>query len=319
MSFFDAGFRFRDPWVFALLAVAAIALFLAARRERAPGGLLFSSVALLPRASGESWRARGRWLLVALRLAAVVLLVVALARPQLARAAEEIVSEGIDIVIVLDISSSMSSRDFGGVTKIDGVKAVIEKFLEGLRSDRVGVVIFSGEALILSPLTLDYQALWRIVEPIDGGEVLSGGTAIGTGLATGINVLRDSGAKSRIAILLTDGENNAGDIRPLDAARLAKLIGVRVYTIGALSGARTSSDERDLRTIATETGGQYYYAAEPEALAGIYREIQQLEKSRVGARTLADYDEMGVPFLALGALLLLLEVVLAASVLRRAP
>lgn len=319
MSLFDIGFRFRDPWVFALLALAAIALLLQARRERTPGGLLFSSVALLPSASGVSWRARGRWLLVALRLAAVVLLVVALARPQMARAAEEIVSEGIDIVIVLDISSSMSSRDFGGEAKIDGVKSVIEDFLKGQRSDRVGVVVFAGEALILSPLTLDYEALWRIVEPIDAGEILSGGTAIGTGLATGLNVLRESGAKSRIAILLTDGENNAGDIRPLDAARLAKLVGMRVYTIGALTGLRTSTDERDLRAIAAETGGQYYHAGDPEALAGIYRAIQQLERSKVGARTLADYDEMGVPFLALGALLVLLEIVLAASVLRRAP
>src|SRR5207245_7897513 len=160
---------------------------------------------------------------------------------------------------------SMSERGFAGSRKIDAVKRVVNYCLGGLRNDRVGIVIFSGEAIVLGPPTLDYAASQRLVAPIDTG-TLACGTAIGTGLATGINVLRDSQAKSKVVILLTDGENNGGDITPLDAANMAKLLDVRVYTIGAITLNATADqdvssgtvDEQLMRKSADDTGGHYY-------------------------------------------------------------
>src|SRR5207237_9560736 len=171
------------------------------------------------------------------------------ARAQIVRAWVESVAEGIDIVLVLDTSGSMSEKGFGGSAKIDAVKRVVNDFLGGLRNDRVGIVVFSGEAIVLGPPTLDYAASQKLVDPLDTGS-LAGGTAIGTGLATAVNVLRDSAAKSKVAILLTDGENNSGDISPLDASNMAKLLGVRVYTIGAISApVQRGVDEPESATV----------------------------------------------------------------------
>lgn len=311
-------FHFEDPWVFALLGALLLGFVLQARRERASGGgLLFSSLVLLPPAR-TSWRVAARPLLIVLRVAALLLLVGALARPQLALAAYELSAEGIDIAIVVDVSSSMNSRDFGGRTRIGAVKQVVHDFVGGLHNDRVGIVLFAEESLLLSPLTLDYAASQRVVEPVDAGKLLRDGTAIGTGLATGLNVLRDSRARSKVAILLTDGENNAGQITPLDAAEMAKLLGVRVYTIGAI-GSAGSVDERLLRRIAEMTDGQYFRASDEGTLREIYREIEQLEKTRVGERGRTAWQDVYVLFLVPGALLLLAEVLLAATFLRRTP
>ena len=184
----------------------------------------------------------------------------------------------------------------------------------------------SGEAIVLGPPTLDYAASQKLVAPIDTG-TLAGGTAIGTGLATGINVLRGSEAKSKVVILLTDGENNSGDITPLDAANMAKLLGVRVYTIGAVSVTTTadkdvstdSVDAQLMRKIAEDTGGHYYSVSDENSLAEVYREIESLEKSHVGARDFVDYQEAHLGFLALGVALLFAELALAATVFRRTP
>jgi len=318
--------RFEDPWALGLLAlVLAAALLTLVRARRPTAGLLFSSVALLP-AARPGWRIKLRWLLIALRLGALVLFIVALARPQIVRASVESVSEGIDIVLVLDTSGSMSERGFGGTTKIDAVKRVVHDFLGGLKNDRVGIVVFSGDALVLGPPTLDYAASQKLVAPVETG-VLAGGTAIGTGLATGINVLRDSEARSKVVVLLTDGENNSGDITPLDAANMAQLLGVRVYTIGAISlqaGADRdvspdTVDEQLMRKISNQTGAHYYRVSDENSLAEVYREIEALEKSHVGTREYTDYQEAHLGFLALGAALLFLEIALAATCFRRAP
>src|SRR5437660_1038635 len=181
--------------------------------------------------------------------------------------------------------------------------------------------------IALGPPTLDYAASQKLVEPLDTGS-LAGGTAIGTGLATAVNVLRDSAAKSKVAILLTDGENNSGDISPLDASNMAKLLGVRVYTIGAISapvqrgGDEPESgtvDEQLMRKMAGDTGGQYYSVSDANSLAEVYREIETLEKSHVGTRDFVDYEEAHLFFLAAGALLLFIEISLAATVFRRRP
>jgi Ca-activated chloride channel family protein len=264
--------------------------------------------------------------LVALRVAALVALIVALARPQLVRASVESVAEGIDVALVLDTSGSMAERGFGGSTKIEAVKRVVNDFLGELKNDRVGIVVFSGEAIVLGPPTLDYAASQKLVAPIETG-TLAGGTAIGTGLATGINVLRDSKAKSKVVILLTDGENNSGDITPLDAANMAKLLDVRVYTIGAISLTATAVkdvssdtvDEQLMRKIAEDTGGHYYRVSDENSLAEVYREIESLEKSHVGTRDFIDYQDAYLGVLALGIAILFAELALAATAFRRTP
>jgi len=318
--------HFQDPWLLGLLAVVIAGTLLSAVRARRPGsGLLFSSLGLLP-VSRPGARVRMRWVLVALRVAALVLFTVALARPQIVRASVESVSEGIDVVLVIDTSGSMSERGFGGSSKIDAVKRVVNDFLGSLKNDRVGIVVFSGEAIVLGPPTLDYAASQKLVAPVDTG-TLAGGTAIGTGLATGINVLRDSDAKSKVVILLTDGENNSGDITPLDAANMAQLLGVRVYTIGAITlragadkdTASDTVDEQLMRKIAEQTGGHYYSVSDENSLAEVYREIESLEKSHVGTREFTDYQEAHLGFLGLGALLLFVELALAATLFRRTP
>ena len=318
--------HFQDPWLLALLAVVIAGTLLNVLRGRRPGaGLLFSSLGLLP-VSPPGIRVRMRWTLVALRVAALVLFIVALARPQIVRASVESVSEGIDVVLVIDTSGSMSERGFGGSSKIDAVKHVVNDFLGSLKNDRVGIVVFSGEAIVLGPPTLDYIASQKLVAPVDTG-ALAGGTAIGTGLATGINVLRDSDAKSKVVILLTDGENNSGDITPLDAANMAQLLDVRVYTIGAITlqagadkdRASDTVDEQLMRKIAEQTGGHYYSVSDENSLAEVYREIESLEKSHVGTREFTDYQEAHLLFLGLGAFLLFVEVALAATLFRRSP
>jgi Ca-activated chloride channel family protein len=318
--------RFEDPWLFAVVLVVGAGLALNLWRARRPGtGLLFPSLGLVP--SGRPGRrVRWRWALVALRVAALVAFIVALARPQIVRASVESVAEGIDAVLVLDTSGSMAERGFGGSTKIEAVKRVVNDFLGGLKNDRVGIVVFSGEAFVLGPPTLDYAASQKLVAPIETG-TLAGGTAIGTGLATGINVLRDSKAKSKVVILLTDGENNSGDITPLDAANMAKLLDVRVYTIGAISLTATAVkdvssdtvDEQLMRKIAEDTGGHYYRVSDENSLAEVYREIESLEKSHVGTREFIDYQDAYLGVLALGIAILFAELALAATAFRRTP
>jgi Ca-activated chloride channel homolog len=321
-----ASLRFEDPWLLSLLLGVGAALVLNLWRSRRPGtGLLFPSLGLVPSAR-PGWRVRARWVLIVLRVAALTAFVVALARPQIVRASVESVAEGIDVVLVLDTSGSMSERGLAGSSKIDAVKRVVNDFLGSLRNDRVGIVIFSGEAVVLGPPTLDYAASQKLVAPIDTG-TLAGGTAIGTGLATGINVLRDSPAKSKVVILLTDGENNSGDITPLDAANMAKLLDVRIYTIGAVTVTATadkdvaadSVDAQLMRKIAEDTGGHYYSVPDENSLAEVYREIESLEKSHVGARDFIDYQEAHLGFLAFGIAILFAELALAATVFRRTP
>jgi len=312
--------RFDQPWALALLVLVVVAAALELRRERGrSGGVLFSSLALVPRAHG-SWRVRARWLLLPLRVLAATALIIALAAPSVVQAAFDVPAEGIDIVIVIDTSSSMTTPDLGGQPRIEVVKHVVHDFLDGIKNDRVGIVIFAAEAMVLSPLTLDYAAAQHLVAPVAAGRPLRDGTAIGTGLTTGLNVLRDSTARGKVAILLTDGSNNAGDIQPTDAAQIAKLLGVRLYTIGAVAArSRTDVDETTMKKMAELTGGLYNRASDETTLRDIYREIETLEKARVGTRAFISTDDASLPFAAAGAGLLAFQLVLALTVFRRAP
>ena len=306
--------RFEAPWALALLALVVIAAALELRRERGRGGgVLFSSLGLVPRAH-TSWRVGMRWLLLPLRVVAATALIIALAAPAVVQAAFDVPAEGIDIVVVLDTSASMTTPDLGGQARIDVVKKVVHDFLGGLTNDRVGIVIFSAESMVLSPLTLDYAAAQRLVEPVAAGRPLRDGTAIGTGLAAGLNLVRESTARGKVAILLTDGQNNAGDVQPSDAAQIAKLLGVRLYTIGAVAArSRTDIDETLMKRMSEMTGGLYYRASDETALRDVYREIQTLEKARVGTRAFISTEDASLPFAAAGAGLL------ALTVFRRTP
>ncbi len=316
-----ADLRFADPQ-FLWLAPLVLAVLALAAWRRPQGAMLFSSLALLP-PNATTLRARLRWILVVLRVLAIGLVLVALARPQSGHEVVEVVSQGIDIALVLDTSSSMDSKDFGGLSKIEASKKVILEFLGGLKDDRAGIVLFAGDAAVLSPLTLDYQACQRLVEPIEAGR-LSGGTAIGTGLATATDLLRDSEAPAKVLILLTDGENNSGSIGPSDAAQIAHLLGMRLYTIGAISpeDVRRNDipvDERLMRNISELTGGRYFRASDADTLRAVYAEIQKAVKGDVGTRSYTQYQDRHKPFIFAAAAFLLLEILLAHTVLRGAP
>lgn len=312
---------FNDPNLLLLLLALPLALLLKWRTgEQATPGR-FSNLALLG-GFRPTWRIRYRWLPAIIRAAALALLVVALARPQVGQAETELPGQGIDIALVLDLSSSMSSASLSTGSRQEVAQRVLTDFVEGREEDRIGLVIFREEALLLSPLTLDYEALAQLLEqaPRVG---LPDGTAIGVGLATGVDMLRESRARSRVAILLTDGENTVGSIEPLAAAQIAEALGVRVYTIGVIApGSRGSGNlnvnEAALREMASLTGGQYFPAESEQALEAIYASIDQLEKSRVGRPQYGVYNELGVYFL-IGALgLLALELALRGTVWRQA-
>lgn len=313
---------FEAPWAFALVAVALVALAFELRRESVrPAGMLFSSLGLLPATRG-SWRVRSRWLLLPVRVLGVAALITALAAPQVVEASYDVPAEGIDIVIALDTSSSMTQADFGGQTRIAASKSVINEFLGGLKNDRAGIVIFSADAMVLSPLTLDYAAAQRLIQPVEAGKLLRDGTAIGTGLATALNAVRASTARSKVIVLLTDGQSNTGDIAPLDAAQMAKVLGIRVYTIGAVPSVGRGAgdvDEALMRQMSELSGGQYYRVSDETALRNVYREIEALEKARVGSRGFIETHDATLPFVALGAGLLVLELLLATTLFRRTP
>jgi Ca-activated chloride channel family protein len=279
-----------------------------------------------------TWRVRYRWLLPALRIIALALLVVGLARPQAGQAGSVVPAEGIDIVLTLDVSGSMTDSSLGDKTRLETAKQVLRDFIAGLQNDRLGLVVFRSESLVLSPLTLDYHALQQMVDQADSTP-LPDGTAIGLAVADSLNLLRDSHARSRVVILLTDGENNRFEVDPMAAARIAQALGMHLYTIGVVDAppsaqggenpnqgsTPTNVNEDALRQMAETTGGRYYRADSPDTLAKIYDEIGALEKSRVGGERFTAFDERSALFLLPALALLGLEVLLSSTVFRRVP
>jgi Ca-activated chloride channel homolog len=311
---------FADPYLLLLLLALPVVLLLKRRAGDGSASGRFSSLALLT-GFAPTWRLRYRWVPTLIRAGAIALLVIALARPQTGQADSELPGQGIDIALVLDTSSSMGAS-LSNDTRLAVAQRVLGQFIEGRTQDRLGLVIFRSASLVLSPMTLDYDALTGMVEQVQRVN-LPDGTAIGVGLSDALNLLRDSRARSRVVILLTDGENNSGTVEPLVAARIAETLGIRVYTIGVIEeGARNRGsvnvDERALQEMAQVTGGSYFPAESEQALAQIYESIDQLEKSRVGRPQFGAYNELAVFFLA-GALgLLALELGLRGTVWRQA-
>ena len=222
--------QFADPiFLWLLLALPLVAYMMFRRRREA--AIKFSDITLL-RNVRKSRRVKNRKVLQAFRLLALALLIIAMARPQAGKKTTEVSSEGIDIMLALDISGSMKAEDFKPMNRLVAAKEVIKEFVQGRQNDRIGLVIFSRQSFTQCPLTMDYGVLLNFLEQVDFG-MIEDGTAIGMGIANAVNRLRNSDAKSRIIILLTDGINNAGEIDPLTAADIAKTLGIRIYTIGA--------------------------------------------------------------------------------------
>lgn len=317
----DVSFAY--PLLLALLPLVGLLLLLRARLfGRQPARAVADLAGPGRAASVPSWRLRLRWLPMALRVLAVAFLVVAAARPQRGLALTFIPEEGIDVVVALDVSSSMNQRTSGSSlseTRLSAAQGVIDEFVEGLEGDRVALVTFRSSSLLLSPLTLDHIAFRRAVEGIDPA-ILPDGTAIGLGLTEALNLLRGSPARSQIVVLLTDGANNQGEVAPLEAARVAESLGVRVYTIGFHGLTRTGGvDVQVLQRIAETTDAEYYDASTRDELADAYEAIGALERSRVGERRFTSFEEFAPWLAGVAVLLLLVEVTLRAGVLRRYP
>jgi Ca-activated chloride channel family protein len=316
-------FRFANPLFLLLLLVIPLFMWWSGRVR--PAGLRYGDVGLV-KAAVSSWRIQAQSLLPILRWLGLALLIVALARPQNVNSRQIIQGEGVDIVLVLDISSSMGSLDFFPQNRLEAAKQVIGQFVLARPYDRLGLVVFAAEAFVQSPPTTDHEVLGRLLRFVDLAPALGieDGTAIGTGLAIGTNMLKDSTAESKVVILLTDGINNAGQIAPMTAAEAAKALGIKAYTIGAgrpdpLLSADVLLDEETLTAIAEATGGLYFRAQDAEGLQQIYAEINELEKSEIDIQVFTTFEELMGQWLTVGLGLLAFEFFLRQTVLRRVP
>ncbi|MCK4858708.1 MAG: VWA domain-containing protein [candidate division Zixibacteria bacterium] len=327
-------FQFASPYMLLLLVLLPL-LGYRTWRKRQQAAIKFSDITLLEGVR-RSARIRQRRILPLLRLLALTLLIVALARPQAGKVTTEVTAEGIDIMLALDISSSMKAEDFKPRNRLYVSKEVIKDFVDGRLNDRIGLVVFSKQSFTQCPLTLDYGVLLSFLEQVDFG-MIEDGTAIGMAIANSVNRLRDSKAKTHIIVLLTDGINNAGEIDPLTAAEIAKTMGVKIYTIGAgkpgkapypvddpIFGRRyvyleQELDEETLTRVAEVTGGRYFRARSEEMLKTIYEEISDLEKAKIKVKEYLQYREF-FPYLLLAAgLLLFLESSLRETRFRQLP
>ncbi|MGE0353006.1 MAG: VWA domain-containing protein [Gemmatimonadales bacterium] len=322
---------FARPWLLLLLLV--IPWWLWRRRRRKATGALYSDVSILAPVVGRSWLLA---LPLTFRALALISWIVAAAGPRTGGTTIEQKKEGIAIVVAIDISSSMLAEDFAPSNRLEVAKSQAVSFIRARNADRIGVVAFAGEALTQVPLTVDYPVLERSVMELRIG-MLDDGTAIGSGLATALNRLRRSPDKSKVVLLLTDGENNRGTIDPRTAAAAAAALGVRVYTIGVgtegeapiptgrgVTGFRyeilpVRIDEKLLQDIAQTTGGRYFRAKDSEALSRVFRQIDALEKTPILVTRYTRYEEVIRPFVIAGLLALGLELLLGATVAVRVP
>ena len=327
------------PWFFLFLLVPLALAWLKGKRGRPPA-FLYSSVQLVRPVLNVSRSHAGEFL-AALRWLTLAVLIAALAQPRLTKSQTQIKASGIDIAVAIDLSGSMASEDFevagGRMSRIDMAKTVLKKFIEKRPSDRIGLVAFATDAYIAAPLTLDHDFLLQNLDRLELDVIDGSHTAIGSGMSTAINRLRDLQSKSKIVILMTDGQNNSGKLAPLTVAEAAQTLGIKVYTIGI--GMRGQApmpgrdmfgrkfyqmmpvdvDEDTLQKIADMTGGKYYRADNTERFQQIYAEIDKLEKSEAVVKKYTEFQELFVWFVSAGLTLLLVEVVLKNTVMRRLP
>lgn len=328
------GFEFANPKYFLLLILLVpMILWYVLREKRSHADLQFPSLRAFKsiKHAGHIWL---RHVLFALEVLAITLLVIALARPQSSNSWQTYTSEGIDIVLALDISGSMLARDFTP-DRLEAAKQVGTKFILERPQDKIGLVVFAGESFTQCPLTTDQAVLVNLLGEVKSG-MIEDGTALGLGLANAVNRLKDSQAKSKVIILLTDGVNNRGAIAPATAAELAKAYGIRVYTIGVgtygeapypvetpfgvqLQNVPVEIDEDILQQIANLTGGKYFRATDNSKLQQIYSEIDQLEKSKIEVKHFSKKNEQYFIFGLLGMCLLIAQALLRYTLLRKIP
>jgi Ca-activated chloride channel family protein len=329
---------FKTPLVLCLLPIVLSVLFIIKARERR-ANFRFSS-ALLLKGLPLTWKVRFQFIPSLLRLITLMLLVVALAGPRLVLSQTQVKAEGIDIVLAIDISSSMLAEDFTvegkRLNRLEIVKDVVGEFIQSRLHDRIGFVAFASLAYTVVPLTTDNSWLLQNLERLDIG-LIKDGTAVGSAIAASVSRLKNSEAKSKIVILLTDGVNNAGEIDPVSAARAAQSFGIKIYTIGAGSkgnvpfpaqdifgrkvyqSVRIDIDDETLGKIAEVTGGRYFRATDTESLRKVYQEIDRLEKTKIDEIGFTEYEELFGRFVAAALLLLAFELVLSRTVLLRIP
>lgn len=328
------GYEFANPKYFLILILLVpMILWYVFREKRSHADLQFSSLRAFKgmKHAGRVWL---RHILFVLKVLAIVFLVTALARPQSSNSWQTYSSEGIDIVLALDISGSMLARDFSP-DRLEAAKEVATKFILERPQDKIGLVVFAGESFTQCPLTTDQAVLVNLMRDVHSG-MIEDGTAIGLGLANAVNRLKDSPGKSKVVILLTDGVNNRGVIAPETAAELAQTYGIRVYTIGVgtygeapypvqtpfgvqLQNIPVEIDEPVLKQIAAITGGKYFRATDNDKLKQIYQEIDQLEKSKIEVKHFSKKQEQYFWFALIGMLLLISEGILRYTILRKIP
>ncbi len=323
---------FAQPWFFALFALLPLLIIWYFVKTNSQQGAIIISDASAKGLS--SWKNTFRHLLFVLRLLALSCIIVALAKPQTKNELQQAEGEGVDIVLCIDVSGSMTAQDLLP-NRLEAAKAVAADFVNKRINDRVGVVIFAGESFTQCPITTDHRVLLNAIENIHNG-LLEDGTAIGSGLGTSVDRLRTSKSKSKVIILLTDGENNGGLIDPKTAKEIAKAFAIKVYTIGVgtdgyapqpvntplgvqMQNVKVTIDEKLMKEIATETGGKFFRAKDNEGLVKIYDEIDGLEKSKVEISTLIRYTDKFFPFVLAALTLLILEIVFRFTVFKKFP
>jgi Ca-activated chloride channel family protein len=325
--------EFKSPQFFALLLLLPVIFYFAGKRGRA--AIRFSQIAPL-KGNYLSMRLMLYNLMPLLRAVILILFVATLARPQKVTAEREHTTKGVDIIITLDISGSMLAEDFKPENRMTVAKQEAAKFIRGRENDRIGLVVFARKAFTQCPLTLDYDVLVRLLDEIQVG-MIADGTAIGMGLATSVNRLRDSDAKSKVIILIGDGANNAGNIDPVTAAELARTFGIKVYSVLVGRGglvpfpvndplfgkryvqAEVEVDEMVMKRIADISGGIFFRARDPQALEEVYEKINELEKTEVNVKEYRSYDELFYIFLLPALVLLLAELFISQTLLVKVP
>lgn len=325
---------FAYSWIlYFLILIPILVAWYIWKGSKKQSAIKYSSLKIFSKIS-PTLRERLRHLPFVFRMLSLIFLIIALARPQNFSAGQNVNAEGIDIAMVLDISGSMLAEDFKP-NRLEAAKKVIDDFIKGRTTDRIGLVIFSRDAFTQCPLTVDYSVLRNLLADIKSG-MIEDGTAIGNAIANGVNRLKDSDAKSRVIILLTDGVNNAGEVDPISAAEIAAKFGIRIYTIGV--GTRGEApypvqtpfgiryqmmpveiDEAILNKIADITGGQYFRATNNRALEDIYNKIDKMEKTKIEITSYKNAKELYADWLAVGFIFLLLELIASRTILRKLP
>lgn len=333
MSFLNENFQFENPWFLLLLFGIPYLLFLFLKKEKLQGQQI-RLPGLTSNQYSRNWKIWLRIISPYLYALGLAFMIIALARPQEVLKDEKIEAEGIDIFLTLDLSISMLAKDFEP-NRLEASKKVALDFISKRSFDRIGLTIFSGEAFTQCPLTSDHRVLKNFIEKLDISMFDAQGTAIGMGLASALNRLKDSGAKSKVVILLTDGENNAGYIDPKLASEMAKELGIRLYTIGVgtegvaegptgispngriiMGPTKVQLDEELLMYMAKNTGGQYYRATDMSSLQAIYNNINTMEKTVMEVTVIKNKSDMFRPFLLIGMVLILSLTILDQTILR---